>query len=43
MELQFEGPLISQCQIDLFVSWVFMFSPSDPFLVWIYILGNIVK
>ena len=31
MELQFEGPLIGQCQMDLFVSWVFVFSPSDPF------------
>ena len=32
MELQFEGPLISQCQMDLFVSWVFVFSPCDPFI-----------
>ena len=31
MELQSEGPLIGQYQMDLFVSWVFMFSPSDPF------------
>ena len=43
MELQFEGPLIGQCQMDLFVSWVFMFSHSDPFLKLIYNLRNIVK
>ena len=43
MELQFEGPLIGQCQMDLFVSWVFVFSPSDPFLKLIYTLVNIVK
>ena len=43
MELQFEGPLIGQCQMDLFVSWVFVFSPSDPFLKPIYTLTNIVK
>ena len=43
MELQYEGPLIGQCQMDLFVSWVFVFSPSDPFLKLIYNLANIVK
>ena len=31
MELQFEGPLIGQFQMDLFVSWIFVFSPNDPF------------
>ena len=43
MELQFEGPLIGQCQTDLFMSWVFAFSPSNPFLKLIYTLRNIVK
>ena len=43
MELQFEGPLIGQCPMDLFVSWVFVFSPSDPFIKLIYTLRNIVK
>ena len=43
MELQFEGPLIGQCQMDLFVSWVFVFSSSDPFLKLIYILRDIAK
>ena len=43
MELQFEGPLIGQCQMDLFVSWVFVFSSSDPFVKLSYNLTNIVK
>ena len=43
MELHFEGPLISQFQMDLFVSWVFVFSPSDPLIKLIYTLRNIVK
>ena len=43
MELQFEGPLIGQCQMDVFMSWVLVFSPSDPFLKLIYTLANIVK
>ena len=43
MELQFEGPLIGQYQMDLFVSWVFVFSPSDPFLKLIHILRDIDK
>ena len=42
MELQFEGHMIGQCQMDLFVSWVFVFSPSDS-LKLIYILRDIVK
>ena len=42
MKLQFEGPLIGQCQIDLFVSWVFVFSPSDPSITLIYTLRNIL-
>ena len=43
MELQFEGPLIGQCQMNLFLSWVFLFSPSDSFLKLIYTLANVVK
>ena len=43
MELQFEGPLIGQCPMDFFVSLVFVFSPSDPFIKLIYTLRNIVK
>ena len=38
MELQFEGALIGQCQMDLFMSWVFLFSLSDPFIKLIYTL-----